>query len=122
MISIHFQVQIINPKDFPDIMNGAMRESFVKTGTETFIQLSPRYIRASPDLDNIPLANRGCAFEGEITVIYKNFYTYGECYFVCRLKDVIRMCGCMPATMSPMFNVSFCDLADLQCLIRWKGL
>lgn len=103
-------------------MNGAMREALIKPGTETFIQMFPKYNWANTDLRSIPVQTRGCAFQDEITLVVKGFYTYGECYYNCRVLDVIKMCGCIPVPMIPIYNATYCDLADLPCLIIWKGI
>lgn len=107
--------------DFPDVTNGAIREAFVALGTQTFVQLFPKYVRASPELRSVRSDIRNCVFKDEVQVIYKNFYTYGECILTCRLSDIIRMCGCTPPSMVVIHNATYCDLADLRCLIRFNG-
>lgn len=111
-----------NAYDFPDVYNGGMREIIVEAGTESIISLTPKLIRADAEIRSIPKKIRACVFPDEVDLVYKGYYTLAECLLVCRLYDVVRMCGCTSPVGTAIFNVVYCDLADLPCLARWKGL
>lgn len=121
-LPLSFQVQVVNNRDFPDVTNGAIRESFVALGTQTYVQLFPKYVRGNQELRDVRSDIRNCVFDDEVFVIYKKYYTYGECILTCRLSDIIRMCGCTPPGMVGIHNATWCDLADLLCLIRFNGM
>lgn len=46
-------------------------------------------------------------------------YTRNECLLDCRVKDIIKMCGCLPIPFAKVYKAPDCLLEDLNCLFVW---
>ena len=49
-----------------------------------------------------------------------SFYTFQECITVCKVRDILSFCGCIPSQYNNYFNATRCTLTDLSCLSNWK--
>lgn len=48
-----------------------------------------------------------------------SLYTRSECLLDCRLKNVIKLCGCIPVAYSDLYDAPDCLLDDFNCLSIW---
>lgn len=39
---------------------------------------------------------RNCLFNTEQNKIFKGYYSYSDCIMYCRIRDILRLCKCIP--------------------------
>lgn len=142
------QVHIFNPMDFPDAPSGSLIEKFISVGVRTFIRIkamtlytATEAIKYSVDKVTTRLTEfllklaftyktfvyfqRNCVFESEINTIFGG-YSFSDCVMDCRIKSIVALCKCIPFSLNMLFDgmedVPQCNLADLRCLSKYKGI
>ncbi|XP_033197227.2 sodium channel protein Nach isoform X1 [Bombus vancouverensis nearcticus] len=62
-----------------------------------------------------------CIAEDQNTLEYFSVYRYSNCYANCRVKAMIRLCGCLPFiydNIAESYNISRCEIEHLPCIQR----
>ncbi|KAJ0175159.1 hypothetical protein K1T71_009300 [Dendrolimus kikuchii] len=76
--------------------------------------------RTSEDLHDLSINLRKCRFHYERYYQRYPFYTYNVCLLECRIKMILKLCGCVPHFYKPLAHDRICNLDELRCLLYYK--
>ncbi|XP_037932263.1 pickpocket protein 11, partial [Teleopsis dalmanni] len=120
-----FILQIFNPRSFPDPSVGGVKELFLGTDENIDVQLFVTKQIATDDVRSYAVEKRHCLFEDEHDESYELNYTQADCLSKCKFNSMLMLCGCVPyyapnEYMKFNSNVTYCTLANLECLERHR--
>lgn len=112
-----FRLLIHNAHNFPDENS----ETKVVTSTrESFVRINPESTYATEDIRRMDLMWRNCLFGSERTLEGLRRYSFINCMFECRMRMVLKACGCLPAYVANNGSVKVCGVLNLNCMIKSK--
>ncbi|XP_035717973.1 sodium channel protein Nach-like [Vespa mandarinia] len=120
---IGLKILIYSSFDYPNTVNGGVREVFVPPKVEMFLNLNAINFYSLPDVIDYDINQRDCLFSTEQAKIFGGYYSYTNCISHCRTQDIISFCKCIPffyPITSDMANIRNCNLKDLLCLKKYK--
>ncbi|XP_052742628.1 uncharacterized protein LOC112055791 [Bicyclus anynana] len=82
--------------------------------------LSVRSTRISDELRYQSLRLRKCRFTHEPISERYPVYSYNHCILECRIKMILRLCGCVPHFYKPLDNERVCYISELSCVLKYK--
>ncbi|XP_055914778.1 pickpocket protein 28-like [Eupeodes corollae] len=118
-----FIVQIFNSIFYPDILTGEMSEFPVSPNTDVLLPLQINFQITDDEVRNYKVGQRRCYFADELPKEYGMQYSQPECLLKCKLQNIQSLCNCIPFYTPRDFiepPVSYCNLANLECLSRYK--
>ncbi|XP_075979402.1 LOW QUALITY PROTEIN: pickpocket protein 19-like [Anticarsia gemmatalis] len=112
-----YKVYTVSPDEIT--LSGAPSLTF---DTEGFLSFGVHITstKASPDLKGIPLHLRKCRFIYETDSSRYPIYSYNRCLLECRIKMILKLCGCIPHFYKPLDGERVCSLEELVCLREYK--
>ena len=101
-----FQVFIGTPEEFPAMKE---RSLLIQPGYENSVEVSGYVVGSSPEVQNLPPADRNCFFldEGDLSLHKK--YSYSSCKLECSISSVESKLGCVPWYIPHTEASSICD-------------
>lgn len=112
-----FRLLIHNAHNFPDENS----ETKVVTSTrESFVRINPESTYATSDIRRMDLKWRNCLFGSERTLDGLRRYSFINCMFECRMRMVLKACGCLPSYVAHNGSISVCGVLNLNCMIESK--
>ncbi|KAI4493727.1 hypothetical protein M0804_001903 [Polistes exclamans] len=118
-----FKILVYSSLDYPNALNGGVREIFVPPKVEMFLNLDAVSFYSIPDVINYDIQERDCLFSTEQSRTFGGYYSYTDCLSYCRTRDIISFCKCVPffyPVTPDMGNIRKCNLKDLTCLKKYK--
>ncbi|XP_050438903.1 pickpocket protein 11-like [Adelges cooleyi] len=105
-----------SPHEAPDIANRiySSPESFYKT-----LDVTALSIYSTPEIQSLSPKQRGCRYKHESNLELSPIYTYNICRNECRMKQAIKLCGCVPYFYRPT-NHKICDVKGMHCLDQYE--
>ncbi|XP_046966959.1 pickpocket protein 28-like [Vanessa cardui] len=76
--------------------------------------------RISETLRYKSLHLRKCRFPNEPISKRYPIYSYSHCMLECRIKVILKLCGCVPHFYKPLEHERTCRIAELQCVLRHR--
>ncbi|XP_055621968.1 sodium channel protein Nach-like [Toxorhynchites rutilus septentrionalis] len=115
-------VYVHSAKDFPGVSDF---EGTVQPGWDVDLGVTPIPIDSSASLQQVPLMQRRCYMENEGKLQSSKSFSLNLCMSECRLRTVIKMCGCVPFYYAD-FNiveaegVPMCTIKSVNCLRHYR--
>ncbi|XP_069360491.1 sodium channel protein Nach-like [Maniola hyperantus] len=105
----------------PDEVTMTTGSSFI-FDVEGFISfgLSVWSTRISEELRNKSLRLRKCRFTHEPISKRYPVYSFNHCILECRIKMILRICGCIPHFYKPLNNERVCYISELKCVLKHR--
>ncbi|XP_066999983.2 sodium channel protein Nach [Anabrus simplex] len=112
MISFH------SPEDVP--YSGMARAQYedLMLGQDFAMIFQVKEIMNDPALRAVSVAQRGCVFPDEISLVSYPYYSYSACLLQCRAEAQIKLCNCTHHFMPLRYNDTTCSIDGLMCFSR----
>ncbi|CAG9839194.1 unnamed protein product [Diabrotica balteata] len=112
-------VYIFEANNYPDASTGSTGSVMVENGTETFVDVVPKIVRANKAIMKYSEKARSCIFSKERVGVFGDSSS-GDCLVGCKAEKMKKLCHCVPFQI-PLKSSLVCNLMDLNCLSRHKG-
>ncbi|XP_050350373.1 sodium channel protein Nach-like [Nymphalis io] len=76
--------------------------------------------RISDSLHYKSLYLRKCRFINEPISKRYPIYSYSHCMLECRIKMILKLCGCVPHFYKPLDHERICYITELKCILHYK--
>ncbi|CAD7090362.1 unnamed protein product [Hermetia illucens] len=123
-----FTVHVYDPSKYDDATSGVIAESFISRATESFVRIIPQAMYSDDAIRGYPISTRHCRFPDEYPEKYGSRYSLTNCISYCRIRSIVRLCGCIPFYMPRSdidedSTIAYCNLRHVSCLntfnIKW---
>lgn len=84
-------------------------------GTENFLDLNPKTIRADDSLHRIPPTTRQCFLQDERWLRFYEHYSLLNCMTECQANYTFAHCGCNMYFQPRLWNTSLCSTDQMDC-------
>ncbi|XP_043280358.1 sodium channel protein Nach-like [Venturia canescens] len=114
-----FKLFIFTATDYPDEPSGSMKGILLKPGTDNYLKLKGSAFYSSEDVRAFDPSKRGCLFSTDRFHEYGGGYSYSQCLMLCRSRDIVKACGCIPffyPYTKEMNSVKDCQISEMKCL------
>lgn len=101
----------------PGAIPSVARQFFkVSLGQKTVINIKPRMITTSKNLEKIHPSRRHCYFDGEKKLRFFKIYTQSNCELECLANYTLKHCGCVKYFMVRDNQTEICNLSRWDCV------
>lgn len=108
-----FKVILHNPTETPAIKELGL---YLAPGQETKFLIQVQKLDSTPEIKDIAVDRRKCAFDSEGGLLFYETYSKQNCEMECQAAKYIEYCGCIEHYMPRIYtNASLCGLKDLTC-------
>ncbi|CAD7087312.1 unnamed protein product [Hermetia illucens] len=108
-----FKILVHGSSEVPRIADSA---TLVPTKYETRIQINPSYRDTAKNVRSLPIKDRKCLYNSELTLKSFRIYTSGNCRMECTADIMERECGCIQIYLPRRSNDTLiCGLSDIRC-------
>ncbi|XP_039758847.1 sodium channel protein Nach-like [Pararge aegeria] len=76
--------------------------------------------RISEELRYKSLRIRKCRFNHEPISKRYPVYSFNHCILECRIKMILRICGCVPHFYKPLSYERICNIPELKCVLKHR--
>ncbi|OXU20265.1 hypothetical protein TSAR_015195 [Trichomalopsis sarcophagae] len=129
MPSNGFKILIYSSLDYPDAPSGSLKQVFVPPKSQVFVSMDATSLHSAPEVMEYDVSARNCLFNTEQNKIFKGYYSYSDCIIYCRIRDILRLCKCVPffyPRLDDFDSPKSCNLDDLPCLkeftTKWRQI
>ncbi|KAK7792769.1 hypothetical protein R5R35_004882 [Gryllus longicercus] len=82
------------------------------------LSFSAKQTYTTSEARQLSIRQRRCVFPDEIKLDTDSIYTYTSCMSQCRLRRLLKLCGCAPFFYATIKNKKICGVDDLGCLVE----
>jgi acid-sensing ion channel, other len=101
-----------------------MRETFNVFSYDKFtnVLITPKIIRADPELRNLKPKARQCFFEDEKKLEYFKIYSKHLCELECLSFIILDYCKCVPFHLPRNDSIEICNIKGMDCTVKFQNL
>ncbi|XP_017856892.1 PREDICTED: pickpocket protein 11 [Drosophila arizonae] len=97
-------------------IHAATERALLPRGTEAHVMLRSYNTHATPYIDGLKPAKRGCYLSQERLLFYYPKYSQANCLAECESERILKVCSCVHPHMPKLPQWPLCQLEQLKCL------